>query len=127
MTTVAPDAATLTRVKTLSAWEQRPALTEAEVTAAIQAHPTVDRWGLTADVDTWTPTFDIYAAVAELWGIKAGRVAGDFSFTADEAQYDKGEVMAHCLAMEAKYAAMRAGAMNTGQGYDPLHGVVVNG
>lgn len=125
--TVTPDAAVVARVSTLAASTARPALTEAEVVATIRAHPRVDADGLTADVEGWTPTWNVYAAVAELWSIKAGKVAGDFNFTADDAQYGKGDVMAHCLAMEQKYAGMCAGSASTARFSDPLSGVVVNG
>lgn len=129
MATVEPDAATLTRVKALAGAAQRPALTDAEVISAIQAHPRVDVDGLQADDPDWSQTWDINAAVADLWATKAGKVAGDFNFSADDARYDKGEVMAKCLAMEAHYAAKAAGSAATGAyaGDDPLRGVVVNG
>lgn len=129
MTTVEPDAATLSRVNALAAAGVRPALTADEVKDAIRNHPKVDRDGLQADQDGWVQTWDIFAAVAELWGLKAGKVAGDFNFKADDAQYDKGAVMAKCLEMEAHYAGKSAGSAGTGAyaGVDPLHGVVVNG
>jgi len=129
MATVEPDAATLARVKALSAAGERPALTDAEVIQAIQDHPQVDRDGLTADLEGWTPTWDLYAIVAQLWGVKAGKVAGDFNFSADDARYDKGAVMANCLAMEAHYGGKAGGSAATGAyvGLDPLSGVVING
>lgn len=67
--------------------------------------------------------------MAELWGLKAGKVAGDFTFSADDASYDKGEVMAKCLEMEAHYAAKLGGSAATGAyvNQDPLKGVVING
>lgn len=124
-----PDAGTVDRVKSLTSWDQRPALTAEEVLASIKAHPLPDVDGLTTLDPSWTPTWDVYAAAAELWGIKAGRVAGDFNFSADGANFSKGDVMAHCLAMEQKYAAFSAGSAPTGayHGIDPLRGVVING
>jgi len=129
MAAVEPDAATIARVKTLAAAEQRPALTDAEVIAAIKDHPRVDRDGLWADDPAWTPTWDLNLAASDLWGIKAGKVAGDFNFSADGASYNKGDVMAQCLEMEAKYAARSAGSAATGAyaDQDPLKGVIVNG
>lgn len=129
MTSVEPDAATITRVKNLAGFAHRPALTEAEVVEAIQNHPRLDADGLPADAEDWTQTWDINAAVAELWGIKAGKVAGDFNFSADAARYDKGDVMAKCLEMEAHYASKSAGSIPIGAhvGDDLLGGVIVNG
>jgi len=129
MATVEPDAAVVARVKTLAGAAQRPALTDAEVISSIQSHPRVDAYGLQADQEGWDQTWDIYAAVAELWGVKAAKVAGDFDFSADDASYSKGDVMAKCLEMEAHYAAKLSGSTATGayHGDDPLRGVVVNG
>ncbi len=125
----APPQTVVDRVKLLTAAASRPLLSDADVVASLQAHPTADRFGTMADVDGWEPTYDVMATASELWGVKAGRVAGDFNFSADDARYDKGSVMAQCLAMEAKYAAAVGGSSPTGAYaglVDPLHGVVVN-
>lgn len=128
MPDVTPDAAYVARAKSLSEWESRPALTEAEVIAAVRAYPLPDLYHLTIAQDGWTQTWDLNAAVAELWGKKAGKVAGDFDFQADGSQFSKGDVIAHCLDMQATYAAKVHGSAPTGAGYyDPLKGVVVNG
>lgn len=128
MVTVEPDAGVVARVKHLAAADARPALTDAEVKLSIQAHPKADADGLTWQEDGWTQTWDLYAIVSELWGVKAGKVAGDFNFAADDARYDKASVMEHCLAMEAKYGAMVMGSTGLApRAYDPLKGVVVNG
>ena len=116
------------RVKTLTAATARPTLTDDEVTTSIQAYPMEDRDCLTPEDVGWTQTWDINQAVAELWGVKAGKVAGDFNFQADQAQYSKGDVMAHCLAMQAKYAARVGGSADTSRyGGTILGNVVVNG
>lgn len=123
-----PSVEVVARVKTLAAATARPTLTDAQVIASIKAWPKVDRDGITADMSGWSATWDINAIVAELWGVKAGLVAGNFSFSADDASYDKGDVLAHCLAMEAKWSAKIGGSAPTGPyDVDPLHGVVVNG
>lgn len=122
-----PDAGVVTRVTSLVAASSRPVLTGDDVKASIMAHPKVDQYGVYADQEGWEATWDTYAAVAELWGIKAGRVAGDFNFQADGGSFSKGDVIAHCLAMEAKYAAMVGGSVSTLAERDPLTNVVVNG
>lgn len=127
MTNVAPDAGHLGRVKLLAAWDQRPALTEADVVSILQQFPREDAEGRSPEDPDWVQTWDIYAAVAEAWRVKGGRVAGDFNFSADNGRYDKGEVLANCLEMEAKYAAMSAGSAPTYSRVDSLKGVTVNG
>lgn len=123
-----PDADVVTRVSTLAAASARPALTDAEVKASIKAHPIPDRFGTSVDVDGWEPTWNVPLIVSELYGIKAAKVAGDFTFTADGSSFDKGAVVAQLLALEASWAAKVVGGVATGRELlDPLKGVVVNG
>ncbi len=103
----------VTRVSTLAAASSRPVLTQDEVKATILAYAMPDADGITPDVTGWTPTWDINRAVSELWGIKAGKVAGDFNFGADGSNFSKGEVMAQCLEMQAKFAAKVVGSAST--------------
>lgn len=119
----------LARLKMLVQADSRPALTAPELAAILDAHPAPDADGMTkADGMEWRPTYDLNAAAAEGWRIKGGKVAGDFNFTADSAQFGKGDVLAHCLAMEQQYASKASGSAYTGRdGHDPLKGVVVNG
>jgi hypothetical protein len=113
MTDVTPDASFVTRVTSLVAADRRPVLTEAEVVASIQGHPMLDADGLSPEDSGWTQTWNLYAILAELWDMKAGKVAGDFNFKADGGDYSKGDVMAHCLAMSAQYAAKLTGSTST--------------
>jgi len=124
-----PSAEVVARVSSLAAASSRPTLTADEVVAAIKARPMVDRDGVTADDAAWVQTWDLNGALSELWGLKAGKVAGDFNFSADDARFDKGDVVAQCLEMEALYASRRSGAADTSSRgpADPLRGVVVNG
>lgn len=92
----------------------RPVLSDATVAAILDSHPTPDTAGRLADDDDWVPTYDLDAAAAEGWRVKGGKVAGDFNFAADGATYSKADVMAHCLAMEAKYASRSHGISKVG-------------
>lgn len=120
------------RVTLLGATASRPALTSSEVGDIVDSHPITDAAGVGSAGTGWDPTYDVNAATAEVWRVKAGRVAGDYNFTADDATFSKGDVLAHCLEMEAKYAAMagsptgvgtsNAGTITTGSsvfGYQP--------
>lgn len=104
----------IARVSSLGAVDRRPTLTAPEVGAVVDAHPITDSAGRGSGTTDWDPTYDVNAATAEVWRIKAGRVAGDYSFTADDASFSKGDVLAHCLEMEAKYAAMAGSPSGVG-------------
>lgn len=53
--------------------------------------------------DGWSSTYDLDAAAAEGWRIKAGEVAGDYTFQSDDSKLDRSDVIKHCLAMEKTY------------------------
>ena len=108
--------ATVAYVKTLAATDKRPTLTETEVQAIVGRYPIRDSNGVPANADGWDETFDAMAAAAEAWRIKAGRVAGDFNFAADGTSMSKADVMAHCLEMEARYAAKAGSPSGLGSG-----------
>lgn len=57
--------------------------------------------------------------------MKSAKVAGDYSFSADDASYSKGDVLANCLEMEARYAAMDNGT-STFSDVDPTAYTVNN-
>lgn len=94
----------------------RPTLPPETVAALLDAYPMVDADGRRPVDDGWVGTWDLNAAAAEGWRMKAGKVAGDFNFSADNASYSKADVLAHCLEMETKYASLSHGLMAT------LHG-----
>ena len=62
--------------------------------------------GIVPGATGWVPTYNTNGAIAEVWSQKAALVAGDYTFSADEASFDKGDLLAHMLAMESKYAAL---------------------
>lgn len=94
----------------------RPVLSETALGALLDAYPVADATGRRPVDEGWVGTWDLNAAAAEGWRMKAGKVAGDFNFSADGASYSKADVLAHCLEMETKYASLSHGIMQT------LHG-----
>lgn len=98
----------------------RPVLDPAVVSALLDANPQEDRTGRGPTDTLWEGTWDLNAAAAEGWRMKAGKVAGDFNFSADGASYSKADVLAHCLEMESRYASMSHGVMNTLGGVSSL-------
>lgn len=91
----------------------RPVLSAETLNRVLDQWRTPDAEGRPASDDAWDPSFDLNAAAAEGWRLKAAAVAGDFSFSADGASYSKADVLAHCLEMETKYASRSHGVMAT--------------
>lgn len=107
------DAATAraTLVSYLGGASARPALDEAEIDALLTRFAIVDSDGLRPSDNGWAGAYALNAAAAEGWRMKGARVAGDFNFSADDASYSKGDVMAKCLEMEQHYAALDHGTL----------------
>lgn len=85
--------------------ESNPALDSAALGSLLDSAGLVDGLGRGPKDPDWTPTYDMNRAAMEGWRLKAGKVAGDFSFTADNASYSKGEILANMERMVAMYAA----------------------
>lgn len=97
--------AALAALTDMVAAESRPTLSTETLGRLLDAATVADRDGRQPTDPEWVPTWHLDYAAAEGWRLKAGKVAGDFSFSADGASYQKADVLANCLAMEAKYAA----------------------
>lgn len=90
------------RLSIMVAATSRPTITPEELDLLMDAHRIPDDDGRLPSDPGWTPTWDLNRAAAEGWRWKAGRVAGDFNFSADDASYSKGDVMARCES-QARY------------------------
>lgn len=69
---------------------------------------TVTDGGVTWEIDTaspaaWSPTYDLAAAAAEGWRMKAGLVSDRIRFADDGDSYDRDQVFAHCVRMAELY------------------------
>lgn len=106
----------------------RPALSDAEVDALLDSYASKDADGLAPTDTGWTGTWYLNAAAAEGWRWKSAKVAGDFSFSADDASYSKGDVLANCEKMVAMYAAMDNGTVTVSDvdpGYYPVRNLIL--
>lgn len=98
----------IAEVTLLGDTDAKPALNATQVGTVVDQHALHDTAGVAPAADGWVPTYDVHGAVAKVWRIKAGRVAGAFDFTADDASFSKGDLLAHMSSMEARYAALAA-------------------
>ena len=63
------------KLKKMTAWDTAPALAEAELDELLVQTSLADTDGLAPDDVDWSPTYDINAAAAAGWLIKAGRAS----------------------------------------------------
>lgn len=62
----------------------------------------------------WAGKWDLNAAAARAWRLKAGKVAGAHNFTTDGQAFSRGDVHKHCMAMAREYARQQVGSAQIG-------------
>lgn len=95
--------AALARLTILTDATGRVPLAEAELKLCLADAAVVDADGRLVDDPDWVGAWDWNYAAGRGWDLKAGKVAGDFSFSADDASYSKDTVMQKCLEMAQTY------------------------
>src|SRR5215203_2895003 len=63
------------KLKKMTAWDTAPALADAEIDELLEQSSLMDSTGLAPLTLEWTPTYDLNAAAAAGWLIKAGRAS----------------------------------------------------
>ena len=93
------------QLKTLTDWDTAPALTEPELEDILATAALEDAAGLAPLNEEWSPTYDLNAAVAQGWLIKAARAAA----TVDEptAGAVTSKIFDNCRSMARIYAGKR--------------------
>jgi hypothetical protein len=99
-----PDSAEKTRLKTMTAWDQTPKLTDGEIDDLLVRFSKTDADGLDPDHEDWTPTYNLRAAAKEGWSIKMGRAAELQSTDLDGDRLSANQVFDHCQAMVKRYS-----------------------
>lgn len=81
----------------------RVPLTTDELDLCLADAAVVDADGAQVDDPGWAGAWDWNYAAGRGWDLKAGKVAADFTFSADDASYSKDTVMQKCLQMAQTY------------------------
>lgn len=85
--------------------DAEPALDLEDLHTLLRLHRIIDTNGYPPTDERWTPTFDLYAAVAEGWRWKAAKAAERFSFSADGASYNRDQIYTHCMEQAKRYSS----------------------
>lgn len=93
------------RLRMMTDYTGEPALSDDELAELLETAKRPDRYGLAPTDTGWTPTWDLNAAAADGWDVKAGKCASEHYFAADGAMYTRNQIHDHCVAMAARYRA----------------------
>jgi len=95
----------LEKLKKLTAWQNEPALTEAELEQLIGGTAILDSKGFAPGKVDWSPTYDLNRAATEAWLIKAARAA---SLTEVEGDIVTSKIFDNCRKMAWIFSNRRA-------------------
>jgi hypothetical protein len=91
------------RVKLLADYAAFPEVAGAVVDALVGEAARPDAEGRLPSDDGWLPTYDLNAATAAVWEVKAALVANRYDTTTDGQQLDRAQLLAHMRTMAAMY------------------------
>ena len=100
------------KLKKLTASAEEPALTDAEIDELLAASSVADGEGNSPESEDWSPTYDIAAAAAEGWMIKAARAAGTTETEPDSLQVTS-RIFENCIRMARTYSRGRSASVRT--------------
>lgn len=101
------------KLKRITAWSADPTLSEDDLDSALAATATVDADGLSPATGGWKPTYDLNAAAAIAWLIKAGRASPLTEADPPGSGIFTSKVFENCRAMARIYAAKRTACVPT--------------
>ena len=99
----------LAQLKTITAWEGDPALSEDELEDILAAAAMPDDGGKTPEAEGWSPTYDMNRAASEAWLIKAARAAALVEVDPPGSGIVTSKVFDNCRRMAKLYAGRRSG------------------
>ena len=85
-----------------------PAIDYAELDDIISRSAVVDADGHTPGSDDWVETYDVNAAIAQVWEAKAAAVANRFDINIDRQGMSRSQMVAHFTMMADRFNARRA-------------------
>lgn len=91
----------------MTAWDSEPALTEDELGATLDAFAREDINGLAPINEEWTPTYDINAAAAQAWLVKAARASTLTEVDPPGSGIVTSKIFDNCRAMARIYGAKK--------------------
>lgn len=91
------------RLERLVAPDAEPQLDVADVDELVERAKRPDSAGLSPTDPAWVPTWDLDAAAAIGWEVKAGRAASMFTFSEDGQSFRRNEIHESCKAMARMY------------------------
>lgn len=101
----------VTMVTEYSAAAEFPEVSQAAVEQIVHRCARMDADGYLPSEPEWTETFDVYAATATVFEVKAARVAARFDFSTDGQQLNRSQMVGQLQAQAKMWRARTAGTV----------------
>jgi hypothetical protein len=101
----------VTMVTEYSAAAEFPEVSQAAVEQIVHRCARMDAEGRLPTSPMWTATYDVYAATATVFEVKAARVANRFDFSTDGQQLNRSQMVAQLQAQAKMWRARTAGVI----------------
>jgi hypothetical protein len=95
-----------------SSADEFPEISQAALEQIVHRCARVDSHGRLPDNPIWDETYDVYAATATVFEVKAARVANRFDFSTDGQALNRSQMAAHFMAMAKMWRARTAGVIS---------------
>jgi len=102
----------VTIVSEYSSADEFPEMPQAAVEQIVHRCARQDSHGRLPTDPNWDETYDVYAATATVFEVKAARVANRFDFSTDGQRLDRSQMAAHFMAMARMWRARTAGVIS---------------
>jgi hypothetical protein len=99
------------QVTLLTSAAEFPAVSQAAVEQIVHRSARRDRHGLLPDDDEWTPTYDLNAACATVFEVKAANIANRFDMSVDGQSLSRSQMVDHFAGMARMYRNRTAGVL----------------
>ena len=104
------------KLKRITAWDASPTLSEDDLDSALVAAALADKDGLKPTDGGWKPTYDLNAAAASAWLVKAARASPLTEIDPPGSGIVTAKVFDNCRAMARVYAAKRTANVSLNSG-----------
>jgi hypothetical protein len=81
---------------------------DAELVEYIEAYPLVDAEGYAPNDPSWTATYDMNQAAADIWNEKAAVLAGNYDFSADGSSFHRSQAYNQAMQQSRYYRSRRS-------------------
>jgi hypothetical protein len=95
-----------------SSADEFPEVSQAALEQIVHRCARMDVDGFVPGEEGWHPTYDVYAATATVFEVKAAKVANRFDFATDGQSLNRSQMAAHFMAMGKMWRARTAGVIS---------------